>query len=267
MRSLPIEHASWISGALWRLFAPFSSRHRRMIAQLRAAYPDETLGERTKLAIQSWDTMGRVFAESFRLEDILNSDRVIVEDIENVRNRLSATKGFIACTAHQGNWEIAVVGFAKLGIRTAGIYRRLKNPLVNDMALAQRVPLYPDGLFPKQASTALLAAKYVKAGGALSIMADLRERGGIKVPFFGRLAPSNAFPAYLAVTLKKPVFVAHVMRDPGVRFRIRLEEIDVSTTGDRDANVLATTAAIQAALERNIRSRPGEWMWAHGRWV
>jgi KDO2-lipid IV(A) lauroyltransferase len=98
-------------------------------------------------------------------------------------------------------------------------------------------------------------------------MADLREWRGPKVPFFGHLAPTNAFPAMLAVSLGKPVFVAHVMRESGVHFKIRMEEVEVAQTGDREADILATTTNIQAALERNIRARPGEWMWSLGRWA
>ena len=33
-----------------------------------------------------------------------------------------------------------------------------------------------------------------------------------------------------------------------------------------DPNSLFYPANIQAALEKNIRARPAEWMWAHGRW-
>ena len=97
-------------------------------------------------------------------------------------------------------------------------------------------------------------------------MADLRELRGPIVPFFGLPAASNPFPAMLAVTLNKPVFVAHIMREPNVRFRIHMEEIPVQQTGDREADIVATTATIQAALEKNIRARPGEWMWSHRRW-
>lgn len=267
LRLLPIEWASAVSGRLWRWLAPLSKRHRRVISQLALAYPDKSDSERQEIAAQSWDTMGRVFAETMRLDEILTSDRVTVENFDEVRDRLNACRGFIACTAHQGNWEIAAVPLTQMGIRTAGIYRRLKNPLVDELVRRQRANLYQGGLFQKQNSTALAATRYLKNGGALSVMADLRERRGPKVPFFGRLAPTNVFPAMLAVSLQKPVFVAHVIREKNVRFIIRLQEIDVAQTGDRDADILTTTARIQAALEANIRSRPGEWMWAHGRWA
>jgi KDO2-lipid IV(A) lauroyltransferase len=60
--------------------------------------------------------------------------------------------------------------------------------------------------------------------------------------------------------------VAHVLREKDANFRIKLEEVPVVRTGDREADVIATTANLQAALERNIRERPGEWMWGHRRW-
>ena len=266
MRALPLETASYVSGAIWRWGAPFTRRHRRALEQIAIAYPNLTSEERAILAAQMWETMGRVFAESFRLEEIMASDRVTIENHEAVAARLQSCNGFIACSAHQGNWEVAAIGLAQLGIPAAGIYRHLKNPLVDALLLEQRAPLYPNGLFPKVRSTALIATRYVKSGGALAVMADLRELTGLKVPFFGRPAASNPFPAMLAVTLDKPVFVAHVMREPGVRFHIRLEEVTVSRTGQREDDILATTADIQAIIEKNIRARPGEWMWSHRRW-
>ena len=267
MHLLPLEVASAFTGAIFRWLAPLSSRHQRVLEQLQLAYPEKSDQERDAIAQQSWETMGRVFAESFRLDDILHSDRVIVEDLEAVHHRVSQCNGFVACTAHQGNWEIAVISLAIMGIKTAGIYQRLKNPFVDGMVRKQRSILYPDGLFQKQHSTALSATKYVKAGGALSIMADLRERRGTKVPFFGHPAPSNPFPAIIAVTLNKPIFIAHVLREPGVRFKIKVSEVEVAQSGNRDADILETTARIQAALEKNIRARPGEWMWSIARWI
>lgn len=264
---MPIEAASAMTGGLFRWFAPLSKRHQRVLNQLKLAYPLMSAAEHAAIARQSWETMGRVLAESFRLEEILHSDRVVVEDLTAVQARLSQCQGFIACTAHQGNWEIAVAPLTKMGIKTAGIYQRLKNPFVDDMVRQQRAMLYPDGLFRKQHSTALAATKYVKAGGALSVMADLREHRGVKVPFFGHPAPSNPFPAMIAVSLNKPIFIAHVMREPGVRFKIKVSEIEVAKSGDRDADILETTARIQAALEMNIRERPNEWMWSLGRWI
>jgi len=266
MSILPIEAASAGSGALWRLVAPLSKRHRRALGNLKAAYPDLTDAERRALASEMWDTMGRIFAESLRLEEIASSGRVVLDNPEEARAILKDQDGFIICAAHQGNWEVAVIGLPVLGYQAAGIYQRLKNPYVDAAARRLRAPLYAAGLLPKGQQTARAALRHVKNGGVISIMADLRENRGVKVPFFGREAASTPFPAMLAVTLGKKLLLGEVIREPGVRFRIRVEEVDVSRTSDREADIVATTANLQRRIEHHVRARPGQWMWGHRRW-
>jgi KDO2-lipid IV(A) lauroyltransferase len=47
---------------------------------------------------------------------------------------------------------------------------------------------------------------------------------------------------------------------------MRIEPVDVPRGDNRDADVLATTAAIQSRFEQFIRDTPEQWMWAHRRW-
>jgi KDO2-lipid IV(A) lauroyltransferase len=264
--ALPLETASRISGAAWRLIAPLLKRHRRAMTHLALAFPETSEAELQIIARDMWETLGRVFAESFHLDELAASDRITIENEAELREMLSQTNGFVACAAHQGNWEIAVVGLARMGYRTAGIYQRIKNPYVDEMARRVRAPLYPGGLYPKQPATALTVLRYVKSGGVLSIMADLRETRGVKVPFFGRPAPSTPFPALIAVSQNKPLFAAQVIRDPGVRFRISMRPVEVPRTGDREADIAGATANLQAMFEDSIRRHPDQWMWGHRRW-
>ncbi len=266
LRCLPLEAGSALSGALWRRVAPFSKRHRRALAHIKLAYPESTEAERQRIATEMWDTMGRIFGESYRLPDIAASDRVILANPEEGRAMLEHEHGFVVCAAHQGNWEVGVAVLAQLGYRTAGIYQRLKNPYVDAAARRLRAPLYPGGLFPKGDGTARAALRHVRNGGVISIMADLRERRGVKVPFFGHEAASTPFPALLAVSLGKKLVLGEVIREPGVRFRVRLDEVEVANTGDREADILATTANLQRKIEGYVRARPGQWMWGHRRW-
>lgn len=261
-----LETASSWSGALWRALAPYSKRHRRAIAHLTLAYPEKSAAERAAIAAEMWDTMGRVFAESFRLGDIAHSDRIFIENETELQALLARSQGAVACCAHQGNWEIAALVLRQIGVPTAGIYQRIKNPYVDAMARRLREPYYPDGLLPKEHRTALTALRYVKNGGVLSIMSDLREHRGVKVPFFGHPAPSTPFPAMIAVTQEKPMIAAQIIREPDVRFRVRWREVEVARSGDREADIAATTERLQAAFETFIRSHPGQWMWGHKRW-
>jgi len=105
-----------------------------------------------------------------------------------------------------------------------------------------------------------------RAGGYPAFVADLREGRGVKVPFFGRPAWSNPFPALIARVSGIPLYAAAVVRTKGAHFVVRIEPVEVPRGDDRDADVLATTAAIQARFEQFIRDTPEQWMWAHRRW-
>jgi KDO2-lipid IV(A) lauroyltransferase len=133
-----------------------------------------------------------------------------------------------------------------------------------------RAPLYPAGIFPKQNDAARQVISAMRGGATLTTMGDLREWTGPSVDFFGRPAPSNTFPALMARTFSVPLFAGFVARVPkdgsNVRFRARMVEIPVPHTDDRDADVLAATAALQKQFEAFIREYPGQWMWAHRRW-
>ena len=63
-----------------------------------------------------------------------------------------------------------------------------------------------------------------------------------------------------------PLFAGTVVREPGPRFRLRLDPVEVPVTSDRDADIVQGTANLAAAFEASIRKHPEQWMWAHRRW-
>ena len=261
---LPLETASNASGRLWRMIAPKLKRHQRALIHLAAAFPEMSALERERLACDMWEVLGRTFAESFYLPEIFASDRLDTSALEILR--AYEGQGLVICAAHQGNWEVASMGLLRIGREPAGIYQRVKNPLVDAFLQKTRAPYYPAGLHAKDPATPLKLMRLLKRGGCMAMLADLREHTGVKVPFFGREAPSTPFPALMARTLGLPLFAGRVVREPGVRFRLSVEKIEFPVTDDKDADILAATASLQAAFERTIREKPEQWMWAHQRW-
>lgn len=264
VRALPLEAASNLSGFLWRVFAPLLKRHPRSVANLRAAFPDKSEAECDRIARAMWETLGRIFAEGFRIRDIVAQGRIEIDP--RVVDIIPANRRFVAAAAHQGNWELAAASLQQVGGRGAGIYQRIKNPLVEDYIRGIREPLYPGGLWPKQDDAGRRALRHVRDGGVLATMADLRDRNGVLVPFFGRMAPTSTFPALVARMTGAPLYAVEIVRLPGVRFRISLRAIAVPNTADRNADILAATVALHAAFEDFIRRNPEQWMWAHRRW-
>ena len=113
---------------------------------------------------------------------------------------------------------------------------------------------------------ALKLVRIVRDGGAVAVLADLRDRRGAAVPYFGQPAPSTTFPALLARTTGATLVAGRVVRSGPVRFFIEGEVIEVPKTPDRDADIIEGTQRIQACFERWVREHPDQWMWAHRRW-
>ena len=263
--ALPLEWASAISGFLWRRIAPLLGRQKRALDNLALALPETTEAERRRIASQMWENLGRTFAEFFHVQQILAEQRVALEPFDKFE-AIVAGGPFVVCTLHLGNWELASQAGLRFGLPLAGVYQKLTNPLVDRWLYEHRRPLYPGGLFDKSPATSRALIKLSRAGGYPAFVADLREARGVEVPFFGRPAWSNPFPALIARVAGIPLYAAAVVRRDGAHFVMRVEPVEVPRGGDRDADVLATTAAVQARFEQFIRDNPEQWMWAHRRW-
>jgi KDO2-lipid IV(A) lauroyltransferase len=263
---LPLETASALSGKLWRALGPRIGRHRqsRALANLAFAFPEKSASEQRALTAAMWENLGRTFAETFRLRELATSDRLSVTLPEGFA---AGENACVVCAPHQGNWEIAVLAVATdPKTRPAGLYQRIKNPLVEARVAEMRRFLYPGGLYPKTPSAPRQLIRHAREGGTLALLADQRDSRGPCVPFFGRPTPSTPFPAMVARTLGIKLYAGEIIRKPHVRFAITLREIAVPQSADREADILVATATLQAAFEASIRRHPEQWMWSHRRW-
>jgi Kdo2-lipid IVA lauroyltransferase/acyltransferase len=266
LAALPVEVASNLSGAAWRLVAPHLSRHRRALEHLALAYPDRTLEERDAIARQMWENLGRTFAEFFHLRELAGGQRAAFSQPAIAELIGKTYSNGVVCAPHLGNWELSIVAATRVGFKAAGVYQRIKNPFVDAYATNMRQQLYPGGLYVKGGEAAKRLLRYAKDGGTVALLADLRENRSVLVPFFGHPARSTTFPASIARTLRLPLFAGGAIRERGCQFRLEIEEVAVPVTADRDADIVAATAALQASFEKLIRAHPEQWMWAHRRW-
>lgn len=265
-RSMPVEAASAVSGALWRHVAPWAHRHKRALAHLAQAFPERTGEERERIARSMWENLGRTFGESFHLRDIAESDRITFENRDVLESWANRPGGKVACAGHLGNWELAILGIARQGARPWSIYRPLKNPLVDAEVLAMRQFLYEGGLVAKGPTLPRQFMRLARDGATIAFLADQRDHGGVPVPLFGIPAPSTLFPAMLARSIDAPILMVRMRRLPGVRFIQSFELLEMPRTTHRRADIEAGTALVQSAFERYIRDAPEQWMWAHRRW-
>ena len=267
IQSLKLETATKLSTKLWQWIAPKLYRHKRALKHLRMAFPEKSEAECEAIAHAMWGHLGATFAESFHLPQLAREqERYEIVFSPEAQAQINSHQGLVMVSLHMGNWEINALAAHKAGIRLAGAYQKVKNPLVNEMIRDMRVPYYPMGLFSKGHEAAKALLKVVRDGETVALMADLREGRGLAVPFFGHPAPSNPFPAILARGRKTPLVAACVIRTDAGHYRIEVEAIQVPVTENKEQDIFDITASIQACFEKMIRAHPEQWMWGHRRW-
>ena len=155
VRLLPLGGSDGVAWS-WRVVAPRLSRQPRALAHLALAYPEKSESERIHIASDMWASLGRTFAESFVIDKIMRGDRIDDRAAASLLTELKpAHRGFVFVSLHTGNWELAIVPAVTAGIKTAGIYQRVKNPWVDRYLTRTRRERYPRGLFAKGSDIAL----------------------------------------------------------------------------------------------------------------
>jgi Kdo2-lipid IVA lauroyltransferase/acyltransferase len=277
VRAFPLDLAVAISARLWRWTARLNRRHARALENLTLAFPEKTPRERERIALQMWENLGRVMAETMQLDRILaDPSRIEIAD-QHLYGRYRDKFGpVIGVSLHMGNWELAIWPLTLAGATPAAVYRTVKNPYVDQYLRDQRRDLYPGGLLGKGKvdgsreegqNTARLIMDFVRRGGRLGLVCDLYDKQGIAVPFFGHPAKSVAIAGMIARRVGARIWMARCLRvGKGSRFRIELKELKVPRTANASEDVKTITAAMQAQFEVWIREAPEQWMWSNRRW-
>ncbi|MDK9695058.1 MAG: lauroyl acyltransferase [Siculibacillus sp.] len=264
--ALGLDRASALMGRCWRLLAPFNRRHARADAHLALALPELTPAERRRILADMWENLGRTAAETILLPRLLAEPERVACAVP-AEELAKAAGGAVFVSLHTGNWEVVSLPLLRAGFETKALYKPLSNPHVEDWLRARREPLYPGGLIGRQQGIAVKLRSIARAGSVLAIIADQTDRTAIGVDFFGRPARAMPFPAILARRLGLPLFIGRTVRTEGAHFRIEGRWLDVPRTADAEADVAALTRAIHAVWEEWIRELPGQWMWAHRKWL
>src|ERR1041385_8770527 len=179
-----------------------------------------------------------------------------VEGWSIVEERIARGNGLIVVTGHLGNWELGGAYLAARGVAVSAVARHVANPLVDRYLTRTRERIGMDVIHDEVAVRRV--PRSLRAGRAVAFLVDQAAIGlaSTWVPFFGRLAKTPRGPAVFALRLDAPVVFGGVCRLPGGRSRLSFEPVDVTTTGNLDADVDAIVAAYTAVLESHVRKDP-----------
>ena len=279
VRIVPLTFAVRSSAWTWRRLAPILNpkRHNRALANLAIAFPEKSDAERLDIALQHWENLGRVMAETMRIDELIADPERITIKNKPIFDRYSGKLGpIVGASLHMGNWELAVWPLTLAGANPAAVYRSVNNPYVDRFLRYQRRDLYPGGLYGRgrvegdhgeSQKTARAIMDYVRQGGRLGVVCDLYDRTGLPVPFFGQDAPTVTIPAMIARRTGARIWMSRCTRIGNEsRFEIELKELRVPRTADHSDDVKWATAAMTRQFEEWVRETPEQWMWSNRRW-
>lgn len=270
MRLIPfsagLKFARFMGGILYYVLG---RRRKIALENLRAAFGKEKIEEEIKkIAKESFEHLGIVALEFMWTPHVVRhfDSYLKSEGKEKVQAALQRGKGVILLCAHLGNWEWIGLRMAFDGFPSSAIARSLRNPFLYRYIMKIR-GLTGLKIVNKNGATRE-TLRILAEGKVVGIVMDQHERqGSVQVEFFGRPAFTTTLPARLALKREAAVFPMVFQRSQSGPSRFIYEnEFPLIKTGNNEQDIFENTKQYMQALERQIRTQPGNWLWMHKRW-
>ncbi|MBI3826232.1 MAG: lysophospholipid acyltransferase family protein [Candidatus Rokubacteria bacterium] len=269
-RLLPRRAAEWLGRRAGDLaFVTTGRRRRTALANLVRAFPSLSPAERRRLCRRSYQHVGVMVMELFRMlgeppERVLA--RVSIDGAAHLDAVMRSAGRALVLTAHLGNWEILPFAHRLTGHPLTVVVRPLDSALVNRLATRLRARSGVELIDKHDALRPVLTA--LRQGRLVGILMDQNasRREGVFVPFFGHPASTSRSVAVLALRTGAPILPIFIRRAPDGRHRVVIEPpLPIPETGGEAAVVELTTRCNQA-IEAAILAAPEQWLWVHNRW-
>lgn len=263
-RALPWERRVVAFGALVRhLAGPLGGYRRRALDNLALARPGWSEARRRAVAEACLDNFGRTLIENYSSAELarrLRGAPLTGGGLPHLEAARAEGRPVILLTGHFGNHEAPRHALSARGFELGGLYRPMRNPLVNRhyVATIEGVsgPVFPQG----RAGTAGFV-RHLARGGMGVLLFDLHVAGAPEIPFLGRPARTSLAGAELARRHGGLLMTCWGVRRPdGLGFDCALEE------PIPEGEPLAMMAEATRRLEARVEAHPEQWFWVHRRW-
>jgi KDO2-lipid IV(A) lauroyltransferase len=193
---------------------------------------------------------------------------VDLEGLEHFEAGIAQGKGLLTIIAHFGNWELMPVTAPFILIKSSYIvYRPLDSPVFDNMVEYVRT-INGNVMVPKGGSGKRIM-DLLKQNNCIGILSDqnVSAREGVFVDFFGRPACTSVGLAVLALRSGAPVLPMFMARQKSGKYKFILKPlVEISRTGDYEADLLENTQRFTKVVEEVVREYPDQWFWIHQRW-
>jgi KDO2-lipid IV(A) lauroyltransferase len=190
------------------------------------------------------------------------------DGLEHFERARSCGRGVLILTAHLGNWELSAVAHGLYGRPMHVLVRPLDNPYLD--ALIRRYRTLSGNRIIEKTDSPRRIFEALQANHAVGILVDQNTTpdGGVFVDFFGRQACASSGLVKIALRTGAPVVPGFALWDESLgRYVLRFwPPLEMTVTGDAEADVQVNTQRTHTVLEQIIRQYPDQWLWIHRRW-
>ena len=264
----------WLAfcGWLGKIGFALMGRYRDMtVAHLGLAFRQEKTAEEIHaLAQQSFTMMGKNAGDLFRalkVKTLADIEKfVTITGFEHFENANKKGKGVVFLACHMGAFDLKVTYISLRGYKTHVIGTTLKDPRLNELLVNHRNAYGAVAVERGKETFALIKA--LKLGGAVAILIDQDTKvKSVFVDFFGMKASTPIGAAMLAMKTGAAVVPAtiHLGKDNKQHIEV-FPELEVTLTGNEEANIETNTQRFTTFIEQQIRKHPEQWLWVHERW-
>lgn len=265
-----IERASALGGRILGLIGPCLPRHRKILRNLKTAFPERDLAWRQRTAAATWAEFGRGLAEYAYLPELSRApgaSRVTFVDLTGGGILGQTGRPIMFVAAHQANWNLPALVGQHIGRPLSVLYRKRRNPHLETVIERWRNQM-PCGFIDVGARAPKAMLDELKRGHCIGLFIDRRARDGEELPFFGIPAPTPTIAARLALKTGAAFIPVQGERLPDVHFRITLHPpIDrpADAVDDRDA-ARRMTETVNGLFTSWIGEHPEQWLSTSRRW-
>lgn len=269
---LPLRFCFALGGTLGVIcYYLLKTEKNRALTHLTLVYGKvKSTTEIRTIARENFKRLGINVMENICMERIVSRlpENVTVTGLENVEKALKKGRGLIWVTGHLGNWEIMPVYFSKvLNYPVSVIAAPLYDERLTEFIRKWRGRFGIETIIRGGLSSYRMIRDAFGKNRILGLLIDQDTRvPGLFVDFFGMKAWTPRGAVELALKFNAPIVTGFCRRKGIYSHEINIHNYNIENGNDYEDTILKNTQALTTIIEKEIASRPEDWVWMHRRW-
>ena len=263
---LGFKLSSKIGGQIGKLFGPFFRSRKKILLNVKKAFPNVEEKKLELIINNMWKNYGRILSEYMFIKNFRNSKLgsfFTVEGQEILNEINSSNEQVIFFSGHFNNFELMAMQIEKSGINLAAIYRPLNNIFLNKIMERIRKKYICKNQIKKGRSGTRELLESFKKKNSIALMIDQRVSEGIRSNFFNEPALTTTIPAQLVKKFGCKVVPIYIERINDIYFKMTVNKPIIY---DKITTLEEITLDLNKKLEKMILLNPDQWIWSHNRW-